>query len=176
MWLVVGDENTKFFHHVANWRCINNAIWDSLDASGNLVSDQDSIKRGVVSFFSNLYKDPKPNNIIDQLVVLKNMPSFVNKEAGLSIGSLIDILEVERSLKAFSTKAQVPTACLRSSIFISLISWVRKLWKLLKRPGCRALFQRILIRPTLFGSLKLIVHLILVNIDLLLCVIFSTSL
>ena len=74
-----------------------------------------------MSFFSNLYKDPKPNNIIDQLVVLKNMPSFVNEEAGLSIGGLIDILEVERSLKAFLTKAQVPTACLRSSIFISLI-------------------------------------------------------
>ena len=73
-----------------------------MDASGNVVSNQDSIKVGVVSFFSNLYKDMKPNNIMEQLVVLKKFPSFVNEEEELTIGSPIDIMEVESSLKAFS--------------------------------------------------------------------------
>ena len=64
--------------------------------------DFSSIKEGVISYFSMLYKDPPSNQIIDQLKVLKNLPSIFNEEEGLMVGRDISLEEVDNTLKSFS--------------------------------------------------------------------------
>ena len=86
---------------------ISNSIWETLDDSGNLVTDQDSIKERDISYFSGLYKDPKNANIIDQLEVLKLYPTMFNEEECSQLGRPIGLSEVEHTLKAFA-KDKIP--------------------------------------------------------------------
>ena len=50
-----------------------------------------------MSYFSTLYKDPNPNNISDELELLKHFPSFFNAKECVGIGGPIGWEEVERN-------------------------------------------------------------------------------
>lgn len=67
-----------------------------------MVCDQNSIKVGDVSYFSDLYKKPKKHNIEEQLAVLKNMPLYFKEKDQALVGGLVSMAEVERSLKAYA--------------------------------------------------------------------------
>ena len=86
IWLQAGDENSKYFHNYENRIRISNLIWETMDDSGNLVTHHGSIKDKVISYFSNLYKDSKTQNISEQLKVLNLFQTMFSWWIVISLG------------------------------------------------------------------------------------------
>lgn len=49
-WIKEGDENTKYFHNLVNWRRRKNAL-KGLDIQGNWVEESTAVKSKVREFF-----------------------------------------------------------------------------------------------------------------------------
>jgi hypothetical protein len=79
LWLQVGDENTKFFHHFENGRKLSNTIWsiDRMDGS-KASSFEDIAQEGTTHFEYSLQSyDPRVN--IDTIIRVASLfPRFIN--------------------------------------------------------------------------------------------------
>ena len=80
IWVEAGDKNTIFFHKHDFYRKNLNTIWEISAQTGGMARSQDGIQREVISYFSQLYKDPRKNNIGEQMEVLKLFLSFSMKK------------------------------------------------------------------------------------------------
>jgi hypothetical protein len=56
LWLREGDNNTKFFHRLANSHRRNNLV-ESLVVNGNMTADLVVIKEHIVNFYKQLYSE-----------------------------------------------------------------------------------------------------------------------
>jgi hypothetical protein len=56
LWLREGDNNTKFFHRLANSNRRHNSI-ESLVVEGNTIVEADEIKNHIVEYYKNLYSE-----------------------------------------------------------------------------------------------------------------------
>jgi hypothetical protein len=56
LWLREGDNNTNFFHHLANLHSRNNSV-ESLVVDGNMTDDSVVIKDHIVNFYRQLYSE-----------------------------------------------------------------------------------------------------------------------
>jgi len=59
-WILDGDQNTKFFHIVANNRRKFNTI-HSICVDGVSFDDNSSVKEAIVNFYKKLYEEDPPN-------------------------------------------------------------------------------------------------------------------
>jgi hypothetical protein len=101
IWLQVGDENTKLFHHFANGRKLSNTIWsiDRLDGS-KASSFEDIAKEGTTHFKSLLKVDPGAN--IDSIIrVLNLFPRFISPEENTRLVEEISMKELKKTLHKF---------------------------------------------------------------------------
>ncbi|KAJ9689585.1 hypothetical protein PVL29_014989 [Vitis rotundifolia] len=57
LWLKEGDNNTKFFHHMANARRRGNFI-NSLTVRGVRLNKEEELKEGIGSYFKSLFEEP----------------------------------------------------------------------------------------------------------------------
>ena len=100
--MLVGYENTHYFHQFTNKRRVTNAVWEEVDEDNTKVFDQASIRKESRSYFADLYKEPDTVTIEDQLEVLNLFPSYVSNEDNRSIFIPVTIKEVETTLKNFA--------------------------------------------------------------------------
>jgi hypothetical protein len=80
LWLSCGDKNTKYFHKYASSNRVKKHIWKIHNGHGNLVTDQNSIKEAVVTFFKDFYKAPTEQVLPDQCKLLDYNPQMINEE------------------------------------------------------------------------------------------------
>jgi hypothetical protein len=59
LWLKEGDNNTNFFHHLANSNRRRNYL-GSLEVDGSFFEDKENIKTQVVQFYHSLYQESEP--------------------------------------------------------------------------------------------------------------------
>lgn len=102
MWITQGDMNAKFFHNYVNQRRLINSIWEMQDSIGNQIHDQRNLQREGQSFFDNIFRSPKVNNIVNQLRMVSLYPIFFSEEEGNLIASLVTIKEVKKVLASFA--------------------------------------------------------------------------
>ena len=58
LWIKEGDNNTKFFHKMANsWRRFNHLSF--LEVDGVIYEEESEMAAQVVNFYKNLYKESK---------------------------------------------------------------------------------------------------------------------
>ncbi|GLT38108.1 hypothetical protein SLA2020_123750 [Shorea laevis] len=59
-WVKLGDQNTRYFHKIANGRKAHNSI-SGLLCDGHWVEDPDMVKKEVVTYFSKMYREESWN-------------------------------------------------------------------------------------------------------------------
>ncbi|GKV13733.1 hypothetical protein SLEP1_g24717 [Rubroshorea leprosula] len=92
-WVKLGDQNSRYFHKIANGRKAQNSI-SGLLCAGRWVEEPDMVKKEVVNFFRKLFQEehwnrPKPTNLVfkrifdEQRMWLERPFSDVEIEEGL---------------------------------------------------------------------------------------------
>ena len=66
-WLREGDINTNFFHALTKQRRARNKITQLLDASGNIVEDEEGLVAIATSYFRHIFESSNPEDIEDAL-------------------------------------------------------------------------------------------------------------
>ena len=66
------------------------------------VSSSKDVHNEAIKYFSDLFRDPRNDNIISQLCVVQHYPMFFIDEEGGLIGKVVSLEEVESSFKSFA--------------------------------------------------------------------------
>lgn len=77
IWLVEGDNNTKFYHKFANGRKAINTIWELQNAQGQMITEQQGLVSLANEHFKSIYKAPREANILEIMGVAEHFPRFV---------------------------------------------------------------------------------------------------
>jgi hypothetical protein len=65
-WLASGDCNTKFFHNFASHNQSQKIIWDIKGEDGDPVNEDSLLKKEVVTYYKNFYKESICHNTAEQ--------------------------------------------------------------------------------------------------------------
>jgi hypothetical protein len=76
LWIKVGDNNTNFFHHYANFRRNINTIWDIKEENGEVVYTFKEKAELGIRHFKNLFYAQVRCPIQEILEVVQNFPQF----------------------------------------------------------------------------------------------------
>ena len=76
VWLLEGDQNSRYFHNFSNKIQVTNLVWEATDTDNSRVQDLDSIKRVARFFFVNIFREPNTFNIDEQLGIIKLFSSL----------------------------------------------------------------------------------------------------
>jgi hypothetical protein len=76
IWLLSGDQNTKFFHNFASYRRNSKFVWELQDDEGQVHSGQENLKKVAYKHFKDFYKDPMGPSIREKVKVV----AFVYKD------------------------------------------------------------------------------------------------
>jgi len=102
-WLKWGDRNTKFFHATTIQRRNRNRITMLMNAEGDWVRDNETLKHMTVDFFQNLYTSVGPRNFQP---ILNNIPLSVDATMNLKLTEAVTMEEVyEATHQLGATKA-----------------------------------------------------------------------
>lgn len=99
IWLLAGDDNTKFFHNYAKGRKVSNTIWNLPLPDGGMVDTFNKLSLLGTSHFQNLYKTPPGSNLADIIQVDGHFPRFVDEDMADDINSPVTTVELEGTLK-----------------------------------------------------------------------------
>jgi hypothetical protein len=101
IWLKVGDDNTKFFHHFAKPRKNINSIWKITKEDDTLVENFPDIAVEGVRYFQNPFKEDN-HGTIDAIISLSNFfPIFMELEDNQSLMAEVGKEELLRTLESF---------------------------------------------------------------------------
>jgi hypothetical protein len=101
LWLKVGDENIKFFHHHANGRKEKNTIWSIHKSDGSEATSFEDISTVGISHFQNLFKVENRATIDSILQVANLFPSFVDQEGNEYLMAEISKEELCKVMQSF---------------------------------------------------------------------------
>ena len=101
LWILEGDANTKFFHRYSSFRRNINSIHELRNGEGETRKDIKELKRGAISFFSNIYKKDSSSNLASQLRVLNIYPRLFHEDEVRCIGKSMTLEEVKEVVKCF---------------------------------------------------------------------------
>jgi hypothetical protein len=97
-----GDDNTKFFHHVANGRKQKNTIWAIQRNDGTMATSFEDIAAIGTSHFKNLFKAEQRSTIEAILKVASLFPHcFVDQDQNESLMAEVTEEELQRTLHSF---------------------------------------------------------------------------
>ena len=77
LWLLCGDENTKFFQAYSKGRNITNTIWGISNNLGDRVTSFDGLANVGVQHFGNLFKERSGANIVEVVQLAQFFPCLV---------------------------------------------------------------------------------------------------
>ena len=132
VWLEVGDNNSKFFHHFANHKRVSNSIWELKNKYCIMLGEQSTIMKELVRHFQEIYNQDQSLTLPQQLKVLKNFPNFFSAEEGQNVGAKVSKEEVKYTLSQFSKDLILPLYLMRPyySVRILTLSFGRKMFRL----------------------------------------------
>ena len=79
-WLLVGDENTKFFQQHANGRRTANTIWELTHQHGYLARSQSQLQDLGTQHFSDLYRAPQHIDLPNIMNISQSFNRYVEPE------------------------------------------------------------------------------------------------
>ena len=80
LWLSSGDNNTKYFHKIANHNRIRKHIWEFFLGYGVLVNKKEALLNEETNYFKDIYKAPSTLNTSDQCKVTYLFPQMLDEE------------------------------------------------------------------------------------------------
>jgi len=100
IWVRSGDQNTAFFQRYANFRRVNNTVWDIKSADGVTVYTQKELAAAARAHFQEIFSDPKRDNISAQITLLETFPPLVTDEENRLMNACVTLSEIEIILKS----------------------------------------------------------------------------
>lgn len=85
IWLLSGDENTKFFHAHAKGRKAHNTIWGMHDDRGYKASSFDELSSMGVNHFKSIFAARQGSSIAEIIKIAGFFPCFVEQEGNDSL-------------------------------------------------------------------------------------------
>ena len=101
IWLLEGDNNTKFYHKFANGRKAINTIWELVDAQDHIVTSQRQLAKLATDHFRCIYKAPREANILEIMRVAEKFPRFVSPDDHDDLTKEVTMAELESTIKWF---------------------------------------------------------------------------
>jgi len=101
IWLLAGDDNTKFFQNYAKGRKVSNTIWNLPLLDGGVADTFNKLSLLSTSHFQNLYKTPPGSNLADIIQVANHFHRFVDEEMADDLTSPVTTAEPKGTLKWF---------------------------------------------------------------------------
>jgi hypothetical protein len=80
LWLVVGDQNTKYFQNFANYRRNYNTIWELRDANGVSIAGFKELATLGVKHFQGLFKENAQVKMGEMLQMIALFPRMIEEE------------------------------------------------------------------------------------------------
>jgi hypothetical protein len=80
LWLASGDNNTTFFHNLANHNRVRKHIWEIKGDNGEPVNNSDAIKSEAVNHFKTFYKASTCTNVEEQCNLIDHYPKMIDDE------------------------------------------------------------------------------------------------
>jgi len=99
IWVKCGDQNTAFFQKFANFRRVNNTVWDIRNSDGVIVNSQAELAAAARTHFREIFSDPKQDNISAQISLLGAFPSLLTDDDNNFLNACVTLPEIEQVLK-----------------------------------------------------------------------------
>lgn len=80
IWLLAGDNNTKYFHRYASVQKWINAVWEMKNAGGEMIMGDHGLKDLAVEHFVGIFSKPSNPDLLGKLKVIKIFPRFFEEE------------------------------------------------------------------------------------------------
>lgn len=101
IWLLEGDDNTKFFHKFANGKKDVNTIWQLNNENGIPLSSFRQLSGVATSHFKQAYSAP-PNITLGEIILVAQLfPRYVDQEEAMELEKEVSLGELEATLKCF---------------------------------------------------------------------------
>ena len=95
-----GDKNTKYFHNLASHNRTKNFIWDIKNDTGEVINEQELLKKEVAFFFKKFYKSI-PQDTIEQCTLVNLFPQMIDEENSHELYRTVAIEELKSVLFHF---------------------------------------------------------------------------
>eukprot|EP00253_Pinus_taeda_P016547 PITA_16547 len=99
IWMLEGDDNTKFYHKFANGRKAINTIWKLPNEQGQPLNTFPQLAALASSHFKQIYRAPPIVNLAEIIHVAQLFPRFVDQEGGRELTKEVTLGEMEATLK-----------------------------------------------------------------------------
>lgn len=102
IWLLAGDENTKFFHNFAKGRRTMNTIWKLKDEEGREANSFKSLSSMGRNHFQSLFSEEREPTLAKVMRTAQSFPRYVEEEEVEGLQGEITMEEVEKVIKSMA--------------------------------------------------------------------------
>lgn len=101
IWLLSGDENTKFFHAYAKGRKAQNTIWEMQDDRGIKVTNFEGLSSMGVNHFKSIFSAQQGTSIAEIVEIARLFPHFDDGDGNETLRKEVSTLKLLATLQSF---------------------------------------------------------------------------
>jgi hypothetical protein len=125
-WLASGNANTKIFHNFASHNRVKKFIWDIKGADGDPVNEDSLLKKEVVTYYKNFYKESICHNTAEQYTLIEHFPQMIDEENSRVLFKTVTMEEMKAVLFHFKKEKSLGPDGWTAKFFTFFLDLVRE--------------------------------------------------